>query len=54
MASADGTASFASSMTAGSRSISNVVERTIRPIALNRKNALFAMVAAITGSFSPH
>jgi transposase len=42
MALAAGTALFTSSMTAGSRSISNVVERAIRSIALNRKNALFA------------
>ena len=35
---------------------SNVVERTIRPIALNRKNALFAGSdqAACTGASSPH
>ena len=30
------------SRTAGSKSITNVVERAIRPIALTRKNALFA------------
>ena len=29
-------------MTAGSKSNSNTVERSIRPITLNRKNALFA------------
>ena len=37
-----GPASAASSTTAASRSTPNVVERSIRPIALNRKNALFA------------
>ena len=37
-----GTGSFTSSKTAASNSTHNIVERGMRPIVLNRKNALFA------------